>query len=389
MEKEEMKALLGANITGQQRRCINAVLKEGSSGKAARVLGLDSSTVRQNLKSAVKTAARQDSQMHGVEGGHSIPTGYHIKGVSSYLEDESGARHWVKTDKDKEADLELAQELYSAMAEDVKRLKPLPAPKKCEKDLLTLYNLADCHLGMLAWSRESGGRSWDLKIAEEVIVDAMRRMIQRSDPASQCVIGQLGDWTHFDGLKPVTPESRHVLDADGRPAKIAETSVKIMRTVIDDCLRHHEKVHLIIAEGNHDEGSAVLYRVLYQNLYENEPRLTVDNEASPFYVHQHGKTMLGFHHGHKMPPQSLPGYFAAQHSKMWGECEYRYAHTGHRHHEEKTKDHGGMSVTQHPTLAARDSHASRHGYMAKSQAESVTYHKEHGQWSSVTITPKF
>ena len=325
--------------------------------------------------------------MHGVDCNHSVPTGYHIKGVSSYLEDESGARHWVKTDKDKLADLELAQDLYASMAEDVKRLKPLPAPKKCEKDLLTMYPLADAHLGMLAWHRE-GGRDWNLKIAEEVITDAMRRMIQRSEKASHCVIGQIGDWTHFDGLKPLTPELRHVLDADGRPTKIAEISVRIMRIIIDDCLRNHETVHLIIAEGNHDEGSAVLYRVLYQNLYENEPRLTVDNEASPFYVHQHGNTMLGFHHGHKLNPESLPGYFAAEHSKLWGDCKYRYAHTGHRHHEGKIKDKNGMTITQHPTLAARDSHASRHGYSAKSFAESVTYHKEHGQCSSVTITPK-
>lgn len=387
MNKEEMRALLGANITQQQRRCIEATLKEGSSRKAGKILGLHESTVRQNIQSAQKTAARQDSQLHGVDCNHPVPTGYHIKGVSSYLEDEAGNRHWVKTDKDKEADLELAQELYSAMAEDVKRLKPLPAPKKCEKDLLTLYPLADVHLGMLAWHRE-GGRDWNLKIAEEVIVDAMRRMIQRSDKSSKCVIGQLGDWTHFDGLKPLTPESRHVLDADGRPAKIAETSVRIMRTIIDDCLRNHDQVHLIIAEGNHDEASAVLYRVLYQNLYENEPRLTVDNSPGSYYVYQHGKTMLGFHHGHKKRPEDLPGYFADEYYQMWGQCEHRYAHTGHLHHESKTKHRAGMTITQHSTLCAKDSHSSRGGYSGKSNAESVTYHKEHGQWSSVTITPK-
>lgn len=33
-------------------------------------------------------------------------------------------------------------------------------------------------------------------------------------------------------------------------------------------------------------------------LYENEPRITVDTSASPYYMHKHGRTVLFYHHGH-------------------------------------------------------------------------------------------
>src|SRR3546814_4664397 len=93
-------------------------------------------------------------------------------------------------------------------------------------------------------------------------------------------------------------------------------------------------------------------------LYENDPRVTVDTSALPYYAHQHGKTMLAWHHGHLKKIEGLAGLFAAQFPKMWGDCDYRYGHAGHQHHR-KVIEQNGMMVTQHPTLAARDSHADR------------------------------
>jgi hypothetical protein len=366
---------------------LTACIEQGTTTEAAKHLGIARTTISNTLYRLRKAADRQDVKAHGIETEHPVPHGYHIKGTSTYVTDDKGNKAWIKTDRDRSADLELARELYESMVADVPRLKPLPKPKECDSDLLTLYPLADAHLGMLAWYRE-GGRDWDLAIAEEVLIDAMRRMIQRSDKAKSCVIGQLGDWTHFDGLLPVTPGHGHVLDADGRASKIAEVSVRVMRTVIDDCLAHHEHVHLITAEGNHDMGSSVIYRVLYKHLYEHEPRLTVDTSPCPYYTFEHGKVMLGFHHGHLTKPANLRAYFASEHAPAWGKSKYRYGHCGHRHHETQIGDDHGMKVTQHSTLAAKDAHSSRHGYCAMSNATSTTYPKEYGEWSTATVTPK-
>lgn len=72
---------------------------------------------------------------------------------------------------------------------------------------------------------------------------------------------------------------------------------------------------------------------------------------------------------------------------MWGATTKRVAHTGHRHHVEE-KEHSGMTVVQHPTLAARDAYAARGGWIAERKATAITYHSTEGEAWRVTVTPE-
>jgi len=126
---------------------------------------------------------------------------------------------------------------------------------------------------------------------------------------------------------------------------------------------------------------------MFSALYENEPRLTVVDSELPYYVHQHGDTMLAWHHGHLQKNSQLPLTFAAQFPKIWGNTTKRYCHTGHRHHVEE-KEHSGMTVIQHPTLAARDAYAARGGWIAERQVTSITYSNKFGEVARNTVTPE-
>ena len=209
-----------------------------------------------------------------------------------------------------------------------------------------------------------------------------------SAPASRVgFVCQLGDFLHYDSLSAVTPPSGHVLDADGRFAKVVAVSVRILRKVIDLALTKHESVVVLLAEGNHDMASSVWLRVMFRALYENEPRIQVVDSELPYYCFQHGRTMLGFHHGHLKKNDQLPMLFAAQFPKVWGDTGKRYVHTGHWHHVSE-KEHSGITVIQHPTLAARDAYAARGGYVSDRQVRAITYHAEHGEVGRVTVTPE-
>jgi hypothetical protein len=142
-----------------------------------------------------------------------------------------------------------------------------------------------------------------------------------------------------------------------------------------------------MAEGNHDMASSVWLRVMFRALYENEPRVEVIDSELPYYVYQHGKTMLAFHHGHLKKNDQLPILFAAQFPKVWGDTTKRYAHCGHRHHAEE-KEHSGLTVIQHPTLAARDAYAARGGWIAERAVTAITYHSEFGQVARNTVVPE-
>jgi hypothetical protein len=260
------------------------------------------------------------------------------------------------------------------------------APSISNAALATVYTLTDCHVGMLAWHKE-GGADWDLEIAERTLVGCFSAMIAAAPDSELGVVNQLGDWMHFDGLSAVTPTSGHLLDADGRFDKLVDTAIRILRTVVDMALAKHKRVHVIMAEGNHDLASSVWLRKMFKCLYEKEPRVTVDDSALPYYALQHGQTMLAFHHGHLKKNDQLPLLFAAQFHRMWGDTTKRYCHTGHRHHVEE-REHSGMTVTQHPTLAARDAYAARGGWFAERAATAITYHSTFGQVGRVTVSPE-
>jgi hypothetical protein len=126
---------------------------------------------------------------------------------------------------------------------------------------------------------------------------------------------------------------------------------------------------------------------MFAALYENEPRLTVNDSELPFYTFQHGKTMLAFHHGHQVKNEALPGLFAAQFPDMWGATRKRYCHVGHRHHVDE-KELSGMKVVQHSTLSARDAYAARGGWVSDREATAITYHDAFGQVGRSTVSPE-
>lgn len=365
---------------------IKAVIEHGGMRQAARALGVHHRTIGRSVGSAKARAARQgyapDNDMRKI-----APPGFVVKGTSTYY-DEAGSlkAQWVKTDADKEAQLAIQEAAYAALAESLPREAPRAAPAARRADLCTVYTLTDSHVGMLAWHKE-GGADWDLEIAERTLTGAFDRLVESSPPAQTCVVAQLGDFLHSDGLLPVTPTSNHILDQDGRFSKVVQAAVRVLRRVICTALDHHETVRVLMAEGNHDMASSVWLRVMFKALYENEPRVQMIDGELPFYAMQHGQTMLSWHHGHLKKNDALPLLFAAQYPRMWGATTKRYCHTGHRHHVEE-KEHSGMTVLQHSTLAARDAYAARGGWHSERQATSITYHSRWGQVARHTVTPE-
>jgi hypothetical protein len=312
---------------------------------------------------------------------------YVVKGVSTYFDaDGTQKAQWVKTRLDDEQRQEAIRAAAEALATSIPPADPVAPPAVTLADLLNLYVFTDYHVGMLAWHRE-GGQDWDLAIAERLITNAYRHMIDNAPAAAIGIVCQLGDWFHYDSFKPLTPASGHLLDADSRFPKMVEAGVRILRRIVGMALERHEQVIVLHAEGNHDESSSVWLRVMFRALFENEPRVIVEDSPLPFYAYQHGDVMLAFHHGHKVRMDGLPALFASQFREMWGNTKMAYGHSGHYHHE-VVKEFSGIKWMQHPTLAARDAYAARGGYHAERAAYAITYHSRFGQVSTLTVKPE-
>jgi hypothetical protein len=293
---------------------------------------------------------------------------------------------WVKETQDRQASLDALRAAAEALAADIPRAEPVAAPRSYADSLCNLYSYFDYHVGMLAWRKE-GGDDWDLTIAERSLQQSYGAMVTQAPAARKAIICIGGDWLHTDGLLPLTPASKHVLDADGRFSKIVQVAIRGIRFIVTCALAKHAEVELIVMEGNHDETGSVWLRHMLSALYENEPRLSVNASELPFYVSRWGEVMLGFHHGHKVKNEQLPLLFAAQFPKMWGDTTKRQIHCGHRHHVDE-KEYNGVTIIQHPTLSARDAYAARGGWIAERAVQAITYHKRFGQVGRVYVCPE-
>lgn len=363
------------------QKSVDAVERNGGKSKAARELKIPRSTLRDHLEEAAR---------HGIAPGHftsGVAPGYLMGKVTvQRAADGSVERTWERQSPDLQNQREAMEAALEAIKADIPRMAPIPAPMTSLAALVTVYVITDFHLGALAWHRE-GGADWDVQIAERTGLAAMEALSAAAPQSEEGLVVVQGDFTHTDGMKAMTPTHGHLLDADSRFGKIADIAIRMIRRKVDIALMKHQRVRLIVCEGNHDEITSLWLRKLFACLYEKEPRVTVEDSELPYYAYRFGSVMLAFHHGHLKKNDHLPLLFAAQFSKMWGETTKRYCHTGHRHHVEE-KEHSGMTVLQHPTLAARDAYAARGGWIAERAAQAITYHKDFGQVGRVLVTPE-
>jgi hypothetical protein len=370
--------------TPRQKEILEAVNLYGSAKAASAQLGLNKDAASKAYMYVRRKAARCGySPQH--DWTHQVPDGYVAKGVSTYYNSEGKpSGQWVKASLSHEALVDAIRETIDGFKDDIPPASAIVAPAASEEHLCNLYTFTDYHLGMLAWHQE-GGSDWNISLAEKTIIAALAQMIDQSPKAHTAVVNIQGDFLHTDGKTPVTPASKHVLDADSRFPKIRRAAIRIIRSLVTMSLHRHQEVHLIIAEGNHDEESAGWLADLFSVHYEEEPRVIVNDSVLPFYVLEWGNTMLGIHHGHKVKNESLPLLFAAQFPQQWGRTTRREIHCGHRHHRDE-KEYNGVTVVQHPTLAARDAYAARGGWIADRAAWAITYHKKYGAVGRVMIT---
>lgn len=327
----------------------------------------------------------QQKPEHG--GAFELPAGHRIKGVSALVNPDGGEMlKWIKTTEDSAAREAAMAATVAALKEDLPRAEPVPVPLGGNANLLNQYTVTDLHFGMLSWKEETGS-DYDLKIAEQLLLDWFAAAIHQSPPAATAILAQLGDLLHHDSHDSVTPAHRNVLDADSRLQKMIRVVIRTMRRVITMLLEKHNAVHIIMADANHDPSGGAWLREMFAAFYENEPRVTVDSTASTYYVYEFGETSLFYHHGHKRKIATVDSVFAGKFRETYGRTKFSYAHIGHLHSDE-LKSTNLMKVERHETLASPDAYAANGGWLSNRSAKVITYSKQHGEVGRITLTPE-
>lgn len=379
-----------------------------SATAAAKSLGLPRTTFTSRLKVAAERglmgpvealpgfAIRQVTsksadgtiiQQRKAAGDKYEPTeGLAIKGKTTWVNPEGRITQQVVMERAGAEDhLAAMRSAVEGFKDELPRASPAAVVRTdLRADLMNLFVLTDAHFGALSW-REETGHAYDLDIAERLITDWFAAAIELSPPAETAVLAQLGDLAHYDSMESKTPSSGHILDSDTRFPKMVRVIIRTMRRVVRMLLEKHNKVHIVMADANHDPAAEAWLREMFASFYDDEPRITVDSSASTYYVYEHGNTSIYLHHGHKRKIDSIDTVFAGKFREIYGRTKYSYAHLGHLHSDE-LKSTNLMKVERHETLAAPDAYAANGGWLSGRSAKVITYSREWGEVSRLTLS---
>lgn len=306
-----------------------------------------------------------------------VPAGHVVKGVSALVDGEGRTvQRWVKT-REETVTEGLIEALKAVFDGYEGKALPVHSPAQTDEDLLSVYPIADQHLGLMSWARETG-ENYDLGIGADRLRSCMARVVAQSPPSRQAIILNLGDFYHADDSRNATPRSGHVLDVDGRYFKVLSTGVQLMMDCIDLALQKHETVLVRNLPGNHDPHASVALTVALGAFYAKEPRVTIDMDPSEFFYHRFGSTLIGAHHGHKAKAEDLVMSMATRRREDWGATRFHVHYSGHIHHF-TGKEVAGVRCESFQTLAAKDAHSHSNSYDSGQSLQSITHHRTDGE----------
>lgn len=305
-----------------------------------------------------------------------IPDSHFIKGVSTLLDAGGNVRaQWIKSAVNDET-LHAVEDAVRKLAEPWPEIAALqPAPAHSDDDLLCVYPMGDPHIGMLAWSPESG-ENFDLEIAERNLFAAVDHLVDLAPPARRALVATVGDTLHSDGYANTTTRGTRV-DVDGRTPKMVNTALRTFRRVIYRALQKHQEVEVKVVPGNHDMLMTLVLSIALQQFFEDEPRVHIDASPAMYQWYRFGQNLIGITHGDKAKPDGMMGVMAVDRAKDWGETAHRRIYAGHIHHE-VVKEVPGVIVEHLRTLASKDAWHAGMGYRSGRDMKLDVFHREDG-----------
>jgi hypothetical protein len=253
------------------------------------------------------------------------------------------------------------------------------AVSKFKDNVMLEISPFDPHLGMLAWAPETGA-DWDIKIATEVLRNAVSDILQRASsmPVQRIVIPVGQDFYHLNSTEYVTPKAHNVLSVDGRFPKIYLSGYECMRGMIDDCLAV-APVELKYVPGNHDKATSFTLCHALSAHYDKCKHVTIDLSPKARKVIVHGRVLLGFTHGESERGRDLPMVFASEFREEFGKCDWFEIHAGHLHKMRESRvttgdEHDGMTrVRILPSLASLEAYAYEAGWSSQQCCEAYLW----------------
>jgi predicted phosphodiesterase len=279
--------------------------------------------------------------------------------------------------------LDIIKEQYELMGNKNKYAPIIRKNDSKKKPVMYEIALFDMHLGKLAYSAETG-ESYDLKIAEELYMNAIYDLLAKASHLNiEKILFPVGqDLINSDGMIPETTAGTRQ-DNDSRYTKIYTTVSRILVSTID-MLRKCADVDIVIVPSNHDYASMFYIGEFLSAWYRNDKHVDVNNAPTQRKYYRYGKTLIGFTHGDQEKHDKLPLLMAREAQEDWAKVDFMQWHIGHLHKRRVTKytdgdTFNGVEVRVLPSLSASDFWHTQKGYVKGNRmATGFVFDKEEG-----------
>lgn len=346
----------------------------------ANVMGIGRETVKEHIKKARHWQSADSALANGAQAiGADTPASI----VWTKQHKDGSVTHSVMhSNKPAERD---PADFVEAIREGLKvpACPKVPVKPHCPDDLMAVFPVADLHMGLLT-DEEEVGENWDTKKAQRVFMETFGRLVDVTPAAGTALLAQLGDLTHTDDQRNVTPQSGHQLDVDSRFFIILRRAVAVMKWAIEALRKKYDCVIYCGRRGNHDITAHHAVTLALAEYYRDAIDVVIIEDACEFYTHEFGANMVVLHHGDRARPERLAHFCAAEWPEVWGRTRHRIALSGHVHHETR-KEIGGMTFESVGTVIPRDAHAYSNAYSARRALASITLHETQGEISRARV----
>ena len=372
--------------TDRQKEILTVFMDSTSQQDAANKLNISRSTVKAAIKAINKKAALAGLAPDR-DVNHRTMEGFNAKFVTSRYDGNGNLQgQYVRQEREK-FDLDaMLNDFKEGLQGELRGLhKPVDAPSETLDKLMNCYMIGDHHLGMYAWSKETGDDNYDTDIGVGLLEDAVDSLVARSPNSRHGLLCNLGDFFHSNNIKGETAGGTP-LDTDGRYGRTVREGVNLLKRIVVRLLEKHEFVTCLNVRGNHDSDPALWLNEAMRMYFENEPRVIIPDNYSKFTHLEFGNSLIVLHHGDKINPQRIYESVTRRLPVEWGRTKYRFGWLGHLHHKE-SKEIGGMMFEQFNVLTTPDAWHAGAGFGSSRSMTCIVLSEDYGEDSRVIINP--
>lgn len=272
-------------------------------------------------------------------------------------------------------------QLIEAFNENAKQHSPKEFKlNKSNKDGKYIYvlNIQDLHFAKLAWSKETGGRDFDLAISKKDYREAISDLMAKAPVANieKVVLVVGSDMFHTDTMDNTTTAGTRV-DTDTRWAKAFSEGAALIVEVIEELASDFE-VEAVVIPGNHDEAKSYYLGCYLSAWFNKHENVIISNSPQSRKYVEYGNTLIGFSHGSEERLEDLPLIVMREKQNVISNFKYIEVLTGHLH-QEKVKEIKGIKIRTAPALCPPDKWHSKKGYIGNIEtSQGLLYSKENG-----------